>query len=171
MKKVIIIGCPGSGKSTFGRALQGITGLPLYHLDMMYWNEDKTTVDKETFIGRLKAVMSTPEWIIDGNYASTMEMRFAECDTVFFLDYPTDVCIEGVKSRVGKPRSDMPWVEEETLDDEFMLFIQNYNSESRARVLELIQKYSQKNVIVFQSRQESEIYLSSLNEALQRGSK
>ena len=54
MEKVIIIGCPGSGKSTFGRQLKRITGLPLYHLDMMLWNEDGTTVSKEIFIERLK---------------------------------------------------------------------------------------------------------------------
>lgn len=159
MKKVIIIGCPGSGKSTFGRMLKNKTGLPLYHLDMMYWNEDRTTVDKETFIGRLKAVMSTPEWIIDGNYASTMETRLAECDTVFFLDYPTDVCLEGVKARIGQPRSDMPWIENDVVDEEFISFIKNYNTTNRPKVLELIGKYSDKNVIVFKSRKEADAYI------------
>jgi len=108
MKKVIIIGCPGSGKSTFGRRLKKVTGLPLYHLDMIYWNEDQTTVPKEIFINRLKEALKSPEWIIDGNYASTMEMRLNECDTVFFLDYPTEVCIQGIEARKGKKRSDMP---------------------------------------------------------------
>ena len=61
MEKVIIIGCPGSGKSTFGRKLKRITGLPLFHLDMMFWNEDKTTVSKEVFTARLREAMSNPE--------------------------------------------------------------------------------------------------------------
>ncbi|MBE6650327.1 MAG: adenylate kinase [Ruminococcaceae bacterium] len=159
MKKVIIIGCPGSGKSTFGRMLKNKTGLPLYHLDMLYWNEDRTTVEKSVFLDRLKNVMKTDEWIIDGNYASTMEMRFAECDTVFFLDYPTEVCIEGVKSRVGKPRSDIPWIETDAIDDEFLSFIQNYNTVNRPKVVELIEKYSDKNVIVFKSRKEADEYI------------
>ena len=47
MKKIIVIGCPGSGKSTFARVLHNKTGIPLYHLDLMYWNADKTTVKKE----------------------------------------------------------------------------------------------------------------------------
>ena len=55
MKKVIVIGCPGSGKSTFSRALHEIVGIPLYHLDMMYWNADRTTVEKSVFLERLHA--------------------------------------------------------------------------------------------------------------------
>ena len=162
MKKVIIIGCPGSGKSTFGRKLKSITDLPLYHLDMMYWNKDKTTVSKEIFIERLKKTMNNSKWIIDGNYGSSMEMRLKECDTVFFLDYPTEVCIEGIETRKGKPRSDMPWIENDNTDDDFIFFINNYNSESRPEVIKLLEKYSSKNIIVFHSREESEKYLVSL---------
>ena len=99
MNKVIVIGCPGSGKSTFSRALHELTGLPLYHLDLLNWNSDKTTVDKKVFIEKLKNVIAQDSWIIDGNYGSTIELRLKECDTVFFLDYPVDVCIDGVKSR------------------------------------------------------------------------
>ena len=162
MKKVIIIGCPGSGKSTFGRKLKRITGLPLFHLDMMFWNEDKTTVSKAVFIARLREAMSNPEWIIDGNYASTMEMRIRECDTIFYLDYPTDVCIDGVRSRKGKPRSDLPWIEDDTEDKEFIDFINRYNSEIRPEVIGLLGKYSEKRIIIFKTRAESEEYLSLL---------
>ena len=162
MEKVIIIGCPGSGKSTFGRKLKCITGLPLYHLDMMFWNEDRTTVPKEVFIRRLKETISTSKWIIDGNYASTMEMRIKECDTVFFLDYPTNVCIDGIESRKGHPRSDIPWIENDNTDRDFIDFVNSYNSESRPEVIGLLKKYSSKNITVFRSRSESEEYLLSL---------
>ena len=74
MKKVIVIGCPGSGKSTFARELHDKTGIPLYHLDMMYWNADKTTVEKRVFLELLSAVLEKDEWIIDGNYGFTMEL-------------------------------------------------------------------------------------------------
>ncbi len=74
MKKVIVIGCPGSGKSTFSRSLHKKTGIPLHYLDMMYWNADKTTVEKSVFRERLAAVLATDAWIIDGNYGSTMEL-------------------------------------------------------------------------------------------------
>lgn len=162
MEKVIIIGCPGSGKSTFGRSLNRITGLPLYHLDIMYWNEDRTTVSKEIFIKRLQKAMCDPEWIIDGNYGGSMEMRLKECDTVFFLDYPTELCLAGIEARRGKPRSDMPWIEDDNADEDLIAFINRYNLESRPKVIQLLKKYSFKNIIAFHSREESEEYLSLL---------
>lgn len=158
MKKVIVIGCPGSGKSTFSRELHNKTALPLYHLDMMYWNEDKTTIEKSVFLERLNDAMAGDEWIIDGNYGATMEMRMSACDTVFFLDYPKDVCIEGAKKRMGQKRSDIPWVEEE-IDEEFLSFIESYNEESRPKVLELLQKYSDKDIIIFRKREEADAFL------------
>ena len=162
MKKVIVIGCPGSGKSTFARKLRDATDLPLYHLDMMYWNKDKTTVPREVFIKRLREAMEKPEWIIDGNYASTMEMRFEACDTVFFLDYPTDVCLSGIEERQGQPRSDMPWIEENNRDEEFIEFIRQYNKENRPQVVALIKKDPSKDVKTFRSRKDADEYLKIL---------
>lgn len=158
MKKVIIIGCPGSGKSTFAKALHEKTGLPLFHLDMMYWNADKTIVEKPVFRQRLSDAMAGAEWIIDGNYGSTMELRLQACDTVFFLDYPVEVCLEGVRARRGKVRTDMPWVEDEE-DTEFLEFIRSYNAESRPMVLELFKKYADKDIYVFKNRSEANAFL------------
>ena len=162
MKRVIVIGCPGSGKSTFARALHDKTGIPLYHLDMMYWNADKTTVEKSVFLERLSAVLKKDEWIIDGNYGATMKLRMAACDTVIFLDYPLDVCLDGIKERRGKPRNDMPWIETEE-DAEFIEFIKSYNEQQKPKVFELLEKYSDKNIIVFESRAEADAFLNGEN--------
>ena len=158
MKKIIVIGCPGSGKSTFSRALHKATNIPLYHLDLMYWNADKTTVEKSVFRQRLADALEKDEWIIDGNYASTMELRLAACDTVIFLDYPLEVCLNGIKERRGKPRSDMPWTETEE-DAEFIDFIKSYNEQQRPRVFELFEKYKDKNIVIFTSREQAEEFL------------
>ena len=132
MNRIMVIGCPGSGKSTFSKALHKTTGIPLFHLDMMYWNADRTTVDKAVFRERLLNTIQKNEWIIDGNYGSTIELRLQACDTVVFLDYSLDVCLNGIKERRGKARTDMPWVENEDEEDsEFIEFIKNYNSQSR----------------------------------------
>ena len=161
MKRAIIIGCPGSGKSRLAGELHKKTGIPLYHLDMMYWNADRTTVEKSVFRERLSAVLAEDEWIIDGNYRSTMELRMEVCDTVIFLDYPTETCLEGVRERRGSSRSDMPWTETEE-DAEFIGFIRSYNSEQRPKVLELLNKYCQKNIVVLKSRAEGDKYLEML---------
>ena len=162
MNRVIVIGCPGAGKSTFARALQKKTSLPLYYLDMLYWNSDRTTVSKEIFRKRLREVLALDSWIIDGNYGSTIEMRLQECDTVFFLDYDLEVCIEGVKMRMGKKRPDMPWTETQD-DEEFLDFIRSYNTDSRPKVVDLLDKYKEgRHIVIFRSREEAEEYLNRL---------
>ena len=112
MKKVMVIGCPGAGKSTFARKLQELTGLPLYYLDMIWHKPDRTNISREEFDQRIREIVSQDAWIIDGNYNRTLELRMRECDTVFFLDYPLEVCLEGAASRIGKERVDIPWKEE-----------------------------------------------------------
>ena len=164
MEKVIVIGCPGSGKSTFSKVLHKVIELPLYHLDMLYWNADRTTVPRPIFLERLSKIIEQDLWIIDGNYGSSIEMSLKACDTVFFLDYPLEICIEGVNLRKGKKRTDMPWVEEsDEVDKELIEFIKNYDSNSRPKVIELLNKYNDKNIFIFNSRNEADEFLSQIN--------
>ena len=163
MKKIIVIGCPGSGKSTFSKALHKRTRIPLYHLDMLFWNADKTTVEKSVFLERLLKVIQNSEWIIDGNYGATMDLRMQACDTIIFLDYPLEVCLNGIKERRGKPRTDMPWIENEGEEDvEFIEFIKNYNEESRPKVMKLLDKYSNKDIFIFNNRDEADEFLNQM---------
>ncbi len=159
MKRVIVIGCPGSGKSTFSIKLHHITGLPLHHLDMMYWNADRTKVDREIFLESLANALQGSEWIIDGNYSSTMEQRMQACDTVIFLDYPTDVCLGGVIERRGKVRTDIPWTEPEQIDEAFIETVRNYNTQSRPQVAELLKKYPDKQIHIFTCRNQADEFL------------
>lgn len=161
-----MIGCPGSGKSTFSKSLHKITGIPLFHLDMLFWKEDKTTVEKPVFLDRLLKTLENSEWIIDGNYASTMELRMQKCDTVIFLDYSSDVCLSGIKERKGKKRSDMPWVEDEEEDPEFIAFIKSYNSQNRPQVMELLKRYSHKDIYIFTNRNQAEEFLTETKQRL-----
>lgn len=157
-KKIIVIGCPGSGKSTLAAALHQKTGIPLFHLDMLYWNADKTTVERTVFLERLSAAMAGDEWIIDGNYVSTMELRLASCDTVIFLDYPTELCLDGIRRRRGKARADMPWIEREE-DAEFVEFVKNFREQVRPQILALLAGHRDKTVIVLKNREEADTFL------------
>ena len=160
-KRVAVIGCPGGGKSTFSRALRDRVDLPLYHLDAIYWRDDRTHLSREEFYPLMQEIIAREEWIMDGNYNSTLEWRISACDLLIFLDYPAEVCLEGVRARRGQKRSDMPWVEEGD-DQEFLEFIRAFESESRPRILELIGGYPDKAVVVFRTREEADRYLDTL---------
>ena len=97
----MVIGCPGAGKSTFAKRLHEVTGLPLYYLDMLWHKPDRTNIPREEFDARLEEIVRKDKWIIDGNYQRTLELRLKECDTVFLLDYPLEVCLAGAQSRIG----------------------------------------------------------------------
>ena len=159
MNRVLVIGCPGSGKSTFTKKLHQQTHLPIYHLDQIWHRPDKTNISQEAFDQQLSCLLNTSQWIIDGNYNRTLEMRLRACDTVFFLDLPVDICIQSVKSRIGKRRDDMPWIEEE-FDEEFRQFILDFPMQSRPYIEQLLNQYKSKiNIIIFKSRQEVNQYL------------
>ncbi|MDE6290473.1 MAG: hypothetical protein K2M16_02975 [Muribaculaceae bacterium] len=160
MKKVLIIGCPGAGKSTFGRALAAKTGLPLFYLDMIWHREDRTTVSREEFDIRLAEIMERPEWIIDGNYKRTLPARLEEADTVFFLDYPIEVCLAGAIERLGKPRPDVPWKGDSELDEEFRQWILDYPNDQLPVMRELLKTYSG-SLFKFHDREEANEFLNS----------
>ncbi len=157
MQKVIVIGCSGAGKSTFARRLKNETGLPLYHLDLIWHKADRTTVSREEFDDALERIMQTDAWIIDGNYGRTLERRIAMCDTVFFLNMPTEVCLAGAEARIGKKRDDMPWIEE-SFDESFREWILSFSEQQLPRIRALLSQYTDKHVIVFHSWEEMDSF-------------
>ncbi len=162
MKKVIVIGCPGSGKTTFAEKLSKSTGIPLYYLDAIWHKPDKTHISREEFDERISEIFKETEWIIDGNYKRTIEMRLKECDTVFLFDLPTDVCIQGVTDRIGKERYDLPWLETE-LDPEFKQFIEDFPKDTLPYIYNLLEEYKDNvNVVIFRSREEADKHIESI---------
>ena len=106
--RIIILGAAGSGKSTFARTLHEKTGLPLIHLDNVWWKADRTHISREEFDRRLQEILQGEAWIVDGDYSRTYEPRFAACDTILFLDYGEEVCMRGTRSRTGGAGSKLP---------------------------------------------------------------
>lgn len=162
MQKVLVIGCPGAGKSTFARRLQGLTGLPLYYLDRLWHKPDRTHITREEFDRVLAEWLARPAWILDGNYSRTLPQRLEACDTVFFLDFPLDVCLAGVENRRGAQRPDMPWVEEE-LDAEFLQYILDFGQAQLPAIRAMLEPYrGRRQILTFRSRAGADAWLNAL---------
>lgn len=158
-QKIIIIGSPGAGKSTFARKLRDITGLPLHYLDLIWHKPDRTTIPREEFDAKLEEILASERWIIDGNYQRTIERRLQACDTLFLLDYPVEQCLEGAQERVGRKREEMPWVEE-TLDETFRQFILEFRHTKLPQIYALLEQYRDgREIVIFKSRDEAEAWL------------
>lgn len=160
MKKVLVIGCPGAGKSTFACKQSAKTRLPLYYLDMIWHKADRTTVSTGEFDTALSEIMNHDRWILDGNYLRTLPMRLEKADTVFFFDLPLDVCLSGAIERLGKERVDMPW-KDDVLDEEFRQWITDF-PETQLPIINLLLESYNGNVVRFTSRPEADVFISRL---------
>ena len=162
MKRAVVIGCSGSGKSVFSRKLRDVTGLTLYYLDMIWHKPDGTNISREEFDEKLRSIMSRDSWIIDGNYQRTLETRIKACDTVFLFDLPTETCIEGALSRIGKKREDMPWFENE-LDPQFRQWIESFRENQLPEIYKLLEKYKNgRQIVVFRTREQADKFIEKL---------
>lgn len=163
-KKVIIIGCPGAGKSTFARKLRDRIGLPLYYLDMLFHNSDRTTVSRDVFDARLREILKQDAWVIDGNYQRTLPLRFEACTDVFFFDLPVEQCLANAAARIGQSREDLPWIETE-FDPDFRQYILDFPKDQLPKIQVLIEQYQNtRNITVFHSREEADAWLSRLQQ-------
>ena len=168
MKKVIVIGGNGSGKSTFSKQLATITNLPLVHLDRLLWYGNWQTRAREEFDSLLQAELEKDQWIIDGNYNRTIPLRLSRCDTVFYFDFSTLRCLCGVTWRVltnlGRVRDDMGGNCRERFDLSFYKAILRFNKTHRQRYHALLEEavHSGKTVVIFHNRRQVNEYIKTI---------
>ena len=166
MERVMIIGCGGAGKSTLARALGEKTGLPVVHLDNLFWHPGWVESTKEEIDEKIRMELEKPRWIMDGNYNRTMELRLKRCDTVIYLDFSTAACLLGVIKRVlttrGTVRPDMGEGCPERFDWEFLRWVGAYNRKHRRENYERLRKADHAQVIVLKNRREVRTFLNSL---------
>ena len=160
--KIIVLGCSGSGKSTFAKRLHACTGLPLIHLDNIWWKPDRTHISRDEFDQQLTVLLQGGKWIIDGDYSRTYEARFRACDTIIFLDYSEKECMNGIMDRVGKSRTDIPWVERQ-IDPELVELVRHYSRDNRPILYSLMEKYPEKQALIFKTRAQADEWLEKIN--------
>ena len=166
MERILIIGCSGSGKSTLARALGEKIGLPVIHLDQLWWQTGWQNVTMAEFDSRLAMALNMDQWIIDGNYSRTMEARLTKCDTVIYLDFGRWECLLGMCQRIlsnrGKVRPDMPAGCPERFDWEFVKWIWNFNENNRVQNYTWIARAKHAEAVVLKNRKEVRAFLNSL---------
>ena len=167
MERVMIIGCGGAGKSTLARKLGKKTGLPVIHLDQIWWSPGNWQhLEREEFDGRLAEELEKPQWILDGNFNRTLELRLAKCDAVIYLDYPRIVCLKNWIGRViknwGHHRADMAEGCNERFDPDMAKWIWQFNQKNRKRYYSLLNSLENKQVFILKNPREAEKFLHSL---------
>lgn len=137
MKRVLVIGSPGSGKSTLATELARRTGLPLIHLDQEHWRPGWIEPAKEEWRQRVAELAALDQWIIDGNYGGTLELRLAHADTVIDLEFPAWLCVWRILKRVatsfGRVRPDMAEGCPEQFNLEFLAYTALFPFAARKR--------------------------------------
>lgn len=167
MKKVAVIGCGGAGKSTFSRKLAEALNVPVHHLDKLNWKPGWIPTPEDEWDDLMKNLVSQEEWIIDGNYGRTMDVRLESADTIIFFDMPTHLCIYRIiKRRImhkGKSRPDMNEGCPEKLDMDFVKWVWGYNKNQRPKIMNKLNKLSnRKNIIIFNNSSQADKFIHDL---------
>ncbi len=166
MKRVMIIGSPGSGKSTLSFKLKEKLNIDIIHLDKLFWRDNWTNVSKDEFKMLLEREIQKETWIVEGSYKDTIPLRLKRADTVIFLDFPTITCILGVLQRIlkyrGKTRPEMSANCPERFDLEFTKYVLNFRKNTRENTYRLLNKYKNLQIIILKNRKEVQAFLESL---------
>ena len=167
LKRIIIIGSGGAGKSTLARQLGERLHLDVYHLDALMWRPGWVMAPSEERIDIQQQLVKKDQWIIDGNFGNTLDLRLQAADTVILIDLPRIVCIYRVLKRVvryrGTTRPDMGASCEEKLDFAFLKWVWNFPDIQRPQLLKQIQQHpTQPHLIHLKSSRAVRNYLQSI---------
>ena len=166
MERIIIIGCGGAGKSTLARRLGDKLGLPVVHLDKLFWHPGWVESAQEEMDEKIRMELEKPHWIMDGNFNRTLPMRLERCDTVIYMDFPRFACVCGVLKRIittyGTVRPDMGEGCPERFDWDFLKWVWNFNKNKREKYYRMLNESEGVETIVLKNRAMVKRFLNSL---------
>jgi adenylate kinase family enzyme len=167
MKRILVIGSSGSGKSTFARRLGELLSLEVIHLDSLFWHSGWIETPKDEWRTKVAKALQGNSWIIDGNYSATMDLRLPACDTVIFLETPRITCVYRVLKRVvfykKGSRPDIPEGCDEKFDLDFVKIVWSYPTRSKPKVEAFLKQFeAEKTIIRLKSKKEIESFLNGL---------
>lgn len=166
MKRILIMGCAGCGKSTLAKELGKILDLPIYHLDVYYWQPGWVETEKSVFIAKQEEIVATDNWIIDGNYRSTLDIRLKRADLILYLDYRRGVALKGIIKRYfkyrNKTRDSITIGCDEKIDRDFIKWVWHFKKDSKPIILNKLREYPEVPMITFKNRRALKKYLANL---------
>jgi len=164
-KRIVILGSAGSGKSTMAAKLGEITGIPVTHMDRLFWNPGWVQTPSDEMDNKVQEAVSGESWIIDGNYLRTFNMRQERADTIIFIDFNRYICLYRIFKRCiknyGKTRYDLGEGCPDKIDWPFVKWVWGYPKHSRKVILESIYQ-SGKTVVHLKSRRDVNAFISEV---------
>ena len=144
-RRILVVGCGGAGKSTFARRLANALSLPVIHLDVHYWRPGWQDPDGKEWGAQVATLAAAPEWIMDGNFSNTFDIRMPRADTLIWLDYSRSTCMRRVLWRTltgyGRSRPDLPKGCPEQFDLTFLRYVWSFPSKHRPRIVSAIDRF------------------------------
>ncbi len=166
MRRVLVIGSPGAGKSTLAADIARLTGLPLIHLDQHYWRSGWIEPPKEEWLAKVRQLIAGDRWIMDGNYGGSLRLRLTRADTVVHLDLPAWLCVTRILRRIvgswRKVRPDMAEGCPEQFSAEFILYTATFRIHRRERVMRMLDGFTGR-IITLKNASEVRSFLASLD--------
>ncbi|HVF47034.1 MAG TPA: DNA topology modulation protein [Pyrinomonadaceae bacterium] len=172
MKKIMVVGSGGAGKSTFSKHLGEILGIEVIHLDQLYWRPNWIDTPKDEWAAMVRDLVKRETWIMDGNFGGTRQIRLNACDTAIWLDIPRAICMYRVLKRAivyrNRSRPDMAEGCNERLDWDFIRWVWNYPKRARTRIAKELEQAPGKRIVILRSRRDVERFLSGMREEKQQ---
>jgi adenylate kinase family enzyme len=167
MRRVLVIGSAGAGKSTLAVQLGERLALPVIHLDAFFWQSGWKETPRDIWRQRVAALVRGECWIMDGNYGGTLEERVNAADAVVLLDFPRLHCLYRVVRRAvrdrGRTRPDLhPECPEQLPDFAFLRWIWNFPTESMPTIRQVLNDHPDKLLVVLRSSSDVQRFLASL---------
>lgn len=166
MKKIIILGSCGAGKSTFAKRLSKILNIKVIHLDQHYWKPNWGRSERPKFREKVRELVLGDEWIIDGNYRNTLDIRIPAADAVIFLDPSRFVCLYRIiKRRLKKDRADVISGCGERITWELLKWVLfTFPQENKKEILEKLEKVKRdKKIFIMKNNKDVSYFLSKIN--------
>ena len=173
MKRILIIGSGGAGKSTFSKQLSKVLGLPIIHLDVHFWLPGWEMTESEKWHKKVDDLISQDSWVMDGNFNSTLDKRFKRADTIFYFDFSRIRCLYNAFKRMihgryfFKKRSDMAEGCRERFDLGFYKWIWNFNKNHREEYYKMLDDLKEdKKVYIIRSYKEKRRVLEEIKDQI-----